>query len=233
VAGGGVVEDDVGFGVGMGAEVCGEVGEEGVGVGGIVGAGRAVEAVVAEFVRARGMGGEGRAFGRVGGCAGDVEVAEQAVGLGREPGGVAGFEDGGGGVELAEGGEEFVGEASVELEGGRELDEEWAEFVAEGGDLVEEGLEEGAGVDELGFVGDGARDFYGEAEVGGGGEGPALPGFAQVGAMETGVDFYAVEHGGVAVEVGGGVGKVVGVLFGERPTSGADANVHAGGWMRG
>jgi len=59
-------------------------------------------------------------------------------------------------------------------------------------------LEEGTGVDELGFMGDGAGDFYGEAEVVGSGGGPAFPGFALVGAMEAGVDFDAVEAGGVA-----------------------------------
>ena len=62
----------------------------------------------------------------VGGGAGDGEVAEEAVGGGGKPGGVARLEDDGGGVELAEGGEEFMGEAGVEGQGGWELDEDGA-----------------------------------------------------------------------------------------------------------
>ena len=104
-------------------------------------------------------------------------------------------------MEFAEGGEELVGYAFVEGELGWELDEERAELFAEAVDLVEEGLEEGSGVDEFGFVGDGFGDFYGEAEVFGGGGGPALPGFEHVGAVEAGVDFDAVEALGVADEV--------------------------------
>jgi hypothetical protein len=114
---------------------------------------------------------------------------------------VAGLEDGQAGVEFAEGGEEFVGEAFVEGEGGWELDEDGAELVAETCDLVEKCLEQSAGVVELGGVGDGPGEFDGEAEVGRGGGGPALPGFAVVGAVEAGVDLYAMEAVGVAVEV--------------------------------
>ena len=62
----------------------------------------------------------------------------------------------GGGMELAEGGEEVVGEGLVEGKRGWELDEEGAEFGdwtrIEAGGLVEEGLEEGAGVVELGLA---------------------------------------------------------------------------------
>ena len=109
------------------------------------------------------------------------------------------------------------------------MDEEWAEFGAEAGGLVEESLEEGSGVVELRFVGDGLGKFDGEAEVGGRGGGPALPGFAHVGAVEAGVDFDALEAMGVALEVGelgvAGRGEVGRVVFGERPAGGADVDV--------
>ena len=92
---------------------------------------------------------------------------------------------------------------------------------AEAGGFVEESLECGAAVFELGFVGDGAGEFYGEAEVGRCGGGPALPGFAHVRAVEAGVDFDAVEAVGVALEVGefcfAGRRKGVRVVFGEGP----------------
>jgi len=95
--------------------------------------------------------------------------------------------------------------------------------------LVEEGLEQGATVVELGFVGDGAGKFYGEAEVGGRGGGPTLPGFAHVRAVEAGVDLDAVEAVGVALEVGelgvSGWRKGEGVVFGEGPAGGADVDV--------
>ena len=199
MAEGGIVEDDPGVGV---VERGGKVGQEGRGIVGVVGAGGAVEAVVAKIRRAAGGRGEGRGFGWVGGDAGDGEVAEEAIGGGSEPGGVARFEGGRGGVELAEGGEEFVGEAFVVGEGGWELDQEWAEFVAKAGGLVEERLEVCAGVGEPGGVGDGLGELDGEAEVSGSGGGPAFPGFVLVGAVEAGVDFGAVEGVGVAVEVG-------------------------------
>jgi len=97
VAEGGVVEDDPGF-FGDAGGVCfelrGEVFEEGLGVVGVVGAGCAVEAEVAQRLPTSGFGRERGAFGWVGGYAGDFEVAEEAVDGGREPGGVAGFEDG-------------------------------------------------------------------------------------------------------------------------------------------
>ena len=67
----------------------GEVGEVGVGVRGVVGAWGSVETVVVEMLEAAGSGGGGVAFGRVGGYAGDGETAEEAVGGGVEPGGVA------------------------------------------------------------------------------------------------------------------------------------------------
>ena len=73
-----------------------------------------------EVVRAAGSGGAGAALGWVGGYAGDGEAAQEAVGGGSEPGGVARLECGeifggfGGGMELAEGGEEVVGEGLVE-----------------------------------------------------------------------------------------------------------------------
>jgi len=133
VAEGGVVEDDpeVG-GRGIGAEGAGDLGEVGVGVVGVVGAWGAVQAIVVELMGAAGCGGGGTAFRWVGGYAGDGETAEEAVGGGGEPGGVAGLEGGeifcgvGGRVKLAEGGEEVVGEGLVEGQGGWELDEEWA-----------------------------------------------------------------------------------------------------------
>lgn len=121
--------------------------------------------------------------------------------------------------------------ASSKAREGWELDEEWAEFVAEAGDLIEKGLKEGAGVAELRGVGDGFGEFDGEAEVGWRGGGPALPGFALVRAMEAGVDLDGVEAVGVALEVGevgvAGWGEVVGVVAGEGPAGGA--NVDAGG----
>jgi len=135
---------------------------------------------VERCVAAGGCGARG-AFGRVGCDAGDFEVAEEAVDGGGEPGGVAGLQDDGARVELAQGGEELVGEAFVEGEFGRELDEERAELFAEADDLIEEGLQECASVDELGLMGDGFGDFYGEAEIGWSGGGPALPGLEPVG----------------------------------------------------
>ena len=87
-----------------------------------------MEAVVAEGLAASGSGGGWAAFGRVGGNAGGVETAEEAVGGGGEPGGVAGLQGGeifcgvGGRVELAEGSEEVVDEGLVEGQGGWELD---------------------------------------------------------------------------------------------------------------
>ena len=97
MAEGGVVEDDPGF---FGdawcvvADLCSEVFEEGLGVVGVVGAGCAVEAEVAQRLPASGFGGERGAFGWVGGYAGDFEVAQEAIDRGCEPAGVAGFEDG-------------------------------------------------------------------------------------------------------------------------------------------
>jgi len=86
-------------------------------------------------------------------------------------------------------------------------------------------------------VGDGLGELDGEAEVGRRGGGPALPGFAQVGAVEAGVDFDAVEAVGVALKVGefgvAGCGEVVGKVFGEGPAGGADVEVGEGwrvGW---
>ena len=104
-------------------------------------------------------------------------------------------------MEFAEGGEELVGYAFVEGELGWELDEEWAEFFAEAVDLVEEGLEQGAGVDELGLMRDGLGNLYGKPEVRWCCVGPALPGFEHVRAVEAGVDFDTVEALGVADEV--------------------------------
>jgi hypothetical protein len=129
VAEGGVVEDDPSDGGGeRGFERGGDAGEIGVGVRGVVGAWGSVETVVVEMLRAAGSGGGGAAFGWVGGYAGDGETAEKTVGGGGEPGGVTWFEGGelGCGVELAEGGEEVVGEGLVEGQGGWELDEEGA-----------------------------------------------------------------------------------------------------------
>ncbi len=209
VAEGGVVEDDPGWWGGFVLEGGGEVGEELLGVLGVVGAGGAVEAEVVEALPASGFGGECGAFGWVGGYAGNFEVAEQAVDGGREPACVAGFEDGvaglrwvvADGVKLAEGGEELVGDAFVEGELGWKLDEKWAELCVEAADLIDEGLKERAGVDELCCVRDGLGEFDGEAEVVGCCSGPTLPGFEHVRAVEAGVDFDAVEDAGVAVEV--------------------------------
>ena len=114
---------------------------------------------------------------------------------------MAGFEDGLRGAELAEGGEELVGEAFVECQLRWELDEQRAEFFAEALDLIEEGLQQCAGVDELGLMRDGLRNFDGELEVRWGGCGPALPGLEHVRAVKAGVDFDAVEAGGGALEV--------------------------------
>jgi hypothetical protein len=98
--------------------------------------------------------------------------------------------------------------------------------------LIEEGLEEGAGVVELGGVGDGLGELDGEAEVRRRGGGPALPGFALVRAMEAGVDFYAMDEVGVALEVGeflvAGGWKEVCVVAGEGPAGGADVEVVEG-----
>jgi hypothetical protein len=148
---------------------------------------------------------------------------------------VAGLERGlifvevGSGVELADGGEKVMGERLVKGKRGWELDEEWAEFGAEAGGFVEECLEKRAGVGELGFVGDGTGEFDGEAEVGRSGGGPALPGLAEVRAVEAGVDFDAVEAVGVALEVGkvgvSGWRKGGRVIFRERPAGGADVDV--------
>ena len=146
---------------------------------------------------------------------------------------MARLEDGRGRVEFAEGVEEVVGEGLVERERGWKLDEQWAELGdgtrVQAGGLIEEGLEESAGVGELGFMGDGAGHLYGEAEVIRRGGGPAFPGFTQVRAVEAGVDLDAVEAVSVALEVGevgvSGRGKRVGVLFGEGPAGGADMDV--------
>ena len=104
-------------------------------------------------------------------------------------------------MEFAEGGEELVGYAFVEGELGRELDEERAELFAEAVDLVEEGLQQCAGIDELGLMRDRLGNFYGELEIRWRGGGPALPGFKHVRTMEAGVDFDAVKALGVADEV--------------------------------
>jgi len=74
VAEGSVVEDDPGFGFGVG-QFPAEGFEEGCGVWGVVGARGTVETVVVEAWVASGFGGEGRAFGWVGGDAGDFEAA--------------------------------------------------------------------------------------------------------------------------------------------------------------
>jgi len=128
-------------------------------------------------------------------------------------------------VEFAEGGEELVGEAFVKSKLRRELDEEWAKFIVEAANFVEESLKEGAGVDELGFVGDGFGNLNAEAEVVGGGGGPALPGLEPVGAVEAGVDFDAGKALGTALEMGACGGEKRGVLLGECPAGGADADV--------
>ena len=162
-----------------------------------------------EALPAAGFGGERGAFGWIGGYTGDFKVTEQTVDGGREPACVAGFKDGvaglrgvvAGGVELAEGGEELVGDAFVEGELGWELDEEWAKLCAEAADLIDEGLKERAGVEELCCVCDGLGEFDGEAEVVGCCSGPTLPGFEHVRAVEAGVDFDAIEDAGVALEV--------------------------------
>ena len=104
-------------------------------------------------------------------------------------------------MEFAEGGEELVGDAFVKGELGRELDEERAELFAEAVDLVEEGLQECAGVDELGLMGDGLGNLYGELEVRWCRGSPALPGFEHVRAVKAGVDFDAAEALSVADEV--------------------------------
>lgn len=78
-------------------------------------------------------------------------------------------------------------------------------------------------------MGDGLGEFDGEAEVGRRGGGPAFPGFALVGAVEAGVDFYAMEMVGVALEVGefgvAGWREEGGVVLGESPAGGADVEV--------
>ena len=78
-------------------------------------------------------------------------------------------------------------------------------------------------------MGDGAGNLDGEAEVGRRGVGPALPGLAQVGAVEAGVDLDAVEAVGVALEVGELVGsgwrKGGCVVLGEGPAGSADVDV--------
>lgn len=85
---------------------------------------------------------------------------------------------------------------------------------------------------QLGDVGDGLGKLSGKAEVSGSRGGPALPGFALVGAVEAGVDFDAGEPVGVTLEVSEVVGtwrrEVVGVRFGEGPTGGADVDVELG-----
>ncbi len=85
----------------------------------------------------------------------------------------------------------------------------------------------------LGDVSDGLGEFDGEAEVIGRGCGPALPGFAQVRAVEAGVDLNAMEAVGVALEVRevgvSGRGKGGRVVLGEGPASGADVDVAEGG----
>jgi hypothetical protein len=109
------------------------------------------------------------------------------------------------------------------------LDKERAEFRAEAGGLSEKSLEQRAAVAELGGVGDGLGEFDGEAEAGGRGGGPTLPGFAHVGSVEAGVDFYATETVGVTLEVGelsvAGGREGGGVVFGEGPAGGADVEV--------
>ena len=104
-------------------------------------------------------------------------------------------------MEFAEGCQELVGYAFFECELGWELDEERAELFAEAVDLVEEGLQECAGVDELGLMGDGLGNLYGELEVRWCRGSPALPGFEHVRAVEAGVDFDAAEALGIADEV--------------------------------
>jgi len=191
-----------------------------------------VEAVVTQGLQAAGFGGEWAAFGWVGCDTRDCEVAQEAVDCGIEPACVARFEDGDlFGREFAIGGEELVNEAFVEGLFGWELDEDRAQFFAEAADLVEEGLNGCAGVDELGLVRDLLRHLHGEAEVFWRGGGPALPGFQHVRAVEAGVDFNAGETGCVAFEVGTFCRKVVRVLFGERPAGGADADCR--GWRCG
>ena len=109
------------------------------------------------------------------------------------------------------------------------MDEEWAEFGAKASDLIEEGLEKRAAVMKLRSVGDGLGEFDGEAEVGGRGRSPALPGFAHVGTIEAGVDLYAEKAVSVALEVGefcvSGWRKGVGVVARKCPAGGADVDV--------
>ena len=129
-SGGGVVEDDPGFGAGGEiGEGVGEGLEEAVRVGAVVGAGRAVEAIVDEVgVACGGCGGRDR--GGVGGGAGDDVGPEEVFGRGGEPGWVAGFEDDGTGVQAAKVLEEGAGLCGVEGLFGRELEEDGAEFRA-------------------------------------------------------------------------------------------------------
>ncbi len=114
---------------------------------------------------------------------------------------MAGLEDDCAGMQFAQGGEELVGQAFVEGEFGRELDENRAELLAESVDGLEELEESAAGVYEFGGVGDGFGGFDGEAEIFRGGGCPAFPGGAAMGAVEAGVDFDAAEAGGVALEM--------------------------------
>ena len=94
-----------------------------------------------------------------------------------------------------------MGYAFVEGKLGRELDEEGAELFAEAVDLVEEGLQQCAGIDELGLMRDRLGNFYGELEVRWCCGGPALPSFEHVRAVKAGVDFDAVEALGIADQV--------------------------------
>ena len=98
--------------------------ELGLAVVGVVGAWGAMKTVVVKMLGAAGSCGRGAAFGWVRDYSCDREGAQETVGGGGEPGGVAWFECGevlvwgvmAGGVELAEGCEEVVGQGFVEGE---------------------------------------------------------------------------------------------------------------------
>lgn len=174
---------------------CGGESAEGCAVVvGVVRAWRAVQAIVVQTLPTAGGGSERRAGGRIGGNAGDVEIAQKAIGFWSEPACVARLAGGEAGVEFTQRREKFVRDAGIKGEFGWKLYEDWAKFFAEPVALFDERLQKRTTVDELCGVRDGFRNLDGELEIRWCAGGPAFPGFAHVGAVKAGIDFDTVEN---------------------------------------
>ncbi|OBQ86258.1 hypothetical protein A9K71_18165 [Mesorhizobium sp. WSM3873] len=150
---------------------------------------RAMKAEIGELMPAAGRGSGGN-WGGVGRHAPDTEAAQQSIRPRLEPTGVTRFADQAAVGLVVQQGEELFGYLPVELQTGRQLDQEGGQPFTETSDLTHESIQKIMAIYQAALMGRGFGDFDREPKTIRDRARPALIGFALMRFVEGGVDLH-------------------------------------------